>query len=257
MRFVLLAVVALGALTGCPRGRVQLPTIITTGKTAEATLYDADQAFAKRPDELQVRKSIELYQSAAFDDTKRVEGAIGVIRSVAWLIEHGAKQDKKTLVAEALAAGNQCQLRTPGTPQCNYWQAVARGIGAREHPSSGVGDLKNIIELLKKADAAAPGLEDGGPARVLAFLLVRAPGWPVGPGNADDALVEAKKAVERAPNHPLNRIALAECLAATGDAAAAKVEYETAAQLGRQRGDADGVDWAAQAAAALKKLAEQ
>lgn len=252
-----LALAFVFVLTGCPRGRVQLPTILTTGKTVEATLFDADQLWASRPNAEDVRKSIAVYQSAALADSSRVEGAIGVIRSVAWLIEHGEKFDRKTLVAEALAAGNQCQLRTPGTPQCNYWQAVARGIGAREHPSTGVGDLKNIIELLRKADAAEPNLDDAGPTRVLAFLLVRAPGWPVGPGNPDAALVEAKKAVERAPLHPLNHIALGECLAATGENDAAKSAYERAVVLGRKRAGPDGEDWATQATAALKKLAEQ
>ncbi|MEW5738543.1 MAG: tetratricopeptide repeat protein [Myxococcota bacterium] len=255
-RGVALLVLAV-ALSGCPRGRVQLPHVKTSAKTVEETLADADALYGRRPDEDAVRESIAVYQSAAVADPSRVEGAIGVIRSVAWLLEHGAKKDRKTLEAEALAAGNQCQLRAPGTAQCNYWQAVARGIGAREHPSSGIGDLKNIIALLKKADAEAPMLEEAGPARVLALLLVRAPGWPVGPGDADAALVEAKKAVERAPSHPLNQIALAECLKATGDEEAARLAYQKAAELGRQRGDVDGLDFAQQAEKALEKLVQQ
>ena len=115
-------------------------------------------------------------------------------------------------------------------------------------------ELPRIITLLKKADAAAPTLDDAGPARVLALLLVRAPGWPTGPGNPDDALVEAQKAVSRAPNHPLNHATLAECLAATGDTDGAKVAYRRAIELGTQRGDADGTAWAAQATAALDAL---
>jgi tetratricopeptide (TPR) repeat protein len=249
--------VGLLVLAGCNRGIVKLPNVATSLKTVDETLADADALFAKRPDADAVRKSIPIYQSAAVADSKRVEGAIGVVRAVAWLTEHGAKEDRKTLVAEALAAGNQCQLRTPGTAQCNYWQAVARGVDGRDHPSRGIPDLKNIIELLKKADAEAPLMEDAGPARVLALILVRAPGWPVGPGNPDAALVEAKKAVERAPNYPLNQLVLGECLAATEDHAGAKAAFEKAIEVGRQRGDADGADWAAQAEKALKKLAEE
>ncbi|GMU59629.1 MAG: hypothetical protein AMXMBFR34_13920 [Myxococcaceae bacterium] len=253
---VLLATLAV-ALTGCPRGRVQLPQVKSTAKTVDETLADADALYERRPDEAAVRESIGVYQTAAIGDPKRVEGAIGVIRSVAWLLEHGAKKDRKTLVAEALAAGNQCQLRTPGTARCDYWQAVARGTAAREHPSSGVVDLKNIIVLLQKADVAEPMMEEAGPARVLALLLVRAPGWPVGPGDSDGALIEAKKAVERAPAHPLNQIALAECLKATGDVDGARLAYQKAVELGRKRGDVDGLDFAQQADKALQKLAQQ
>jgi tetratricopeptide (TPR) repeat protein len=249
--------VGLLVLAGCNRGIVKLPNVATSSKTVDETLADANALFAQRPDAAAVRKSIGVYQSAAVADSKRVEGAIGVIRAVAWLTEHGAKEDRKTLVASALAAGNQCQLRTPGTAQCNYWQAVARGVDGREHPSRGIPDLKNIIELLKKADAEAPLMEDAGPARVLALLLVRAPGWPVGPGNPDAALVEAKKAVERAPDHPLNQLVLGECFAATEDHAGAKAAFEKAVEVGRKRGDADGQDWAEQAEKALKKLAEE
>jgi len=250
-------VLCLLALTACPRGRVQLPHVQNATKTVDETLADADAAYAARPDAAQVRRAIELYQSAAGADPQRPEGAIGVIRCVAWLVEHGAKEDRKTLVAQALAAGNQCQLRTPGTPQCNYWQAVARGIDGREHPSRGIPDLKNIVALLKKADADAPMLEDAGPSRVLALALVRAPGWPVGPGNPDEALVAAKKAVELVPNHPLNQLVLGECLAATDDAAGAKAAYEKGLELARQRTDSDGKDWVEQAEKALKKLAGQ
>lgn len=252
-----LAVVLL-ALTaaGCQRGRIRLPHVEDTKKSVDETLADADALYAKRPDVEAVRAAIGVYQSAAVADPRRVEGAIGVIKAVAWLVEHGEKKDRKTLVAEALAAGNQCQVRTPDTPECNYWQAVARGIDAREHPSTGIPDLKRIIALLKKADAAAPMMDEAGPVRVLALALVRAPGWPVGPGNPDEALEFAKLAVERFPGHPLNQLALAECLAATGDTEAAKATYQKAAELGRTRADADGLDFARQAEAALKKLQE-
>ena len=97
-------------------------------------------------------------------------------------------------------------------------------------------------------------LDESGPARVLSLLLVRAPGWPTGPGNPDDAVLEAQKAVERSPKHPLNELALAEALAATGDPAGAKAACERASALASARADADGADWVAQAQALFEKL---
>ena len=101
--------------------------------------------------------------------------------------------------------------------------------------------------------AKSPALDEGGPSRVLALLLARAPGWPTGPGNPDDAVLEAQRALDVA-KHPLNELALGECLAATGDTAAAKAAYERAAALASTRGDAEGAEWAAQAQKAFEAL---
>jgi hypothetical protein len=253
-RLALLVLLALVA--GCQRRHARLPEVATSHKSVEATLADADALYGQRPNAEAVRASIGVYESAAALDAKRVEGAVGVIRSVAWLLENGAREGRATLAAQALAAGNQCQVRQPDSALCNYWQAVARGIDGREHPSRGLADLTRIVALLTQADAQQPLLEDAGPARVLALVLVRAPGWPVGPGNPDEALEWSKKAVERAPSHPLNQLVLAECLAATGDAEAAKAAYQRTEALALQHGGADGEDWARQATAALKALAQ-
>ncbi len=242
------------ALTACPPARVPPPLIVAPGTSAEAALADAEASFGKRPDVAEVRHALLLFQTAAVADPARAEGSVGVVRSVAWLVEHGAKEDRKALVEAAVAAGTECQQRTPGTAPCNYWQAVALGLAAREQPLTALSGLPRIIDLLKKADAEAPTLDDAGAARVLALLLVRAPGWPVGPGNADEGVIQAQKAVERAPAHPLNHLALGEGLAATGETDAAKAAYQKAVELGRARGDADGADWVAQATAALAKL---
>lgn len=244
------------ALTACPPAKVLPPTQAVAASEVEQTLGAAQAAFAKRPDDAQVREALRLFQSAAAGDPSRVEGLTGAVAAAAWLIEHGAKEDRRAIVDAAVTAGEECQRRAPGTPRCDYWQAVAQGLAAREQPLTALGVLPKIIALLRRAGAAEPKLDDGGPARVLALLLVRAPGWPTGPGNPDEALEEATKATTLAPEHPLNELARAEALAATGDTDAAKASYARAAELGRRRGDADGAEWAAQAQAAVAKLAE-
>jgi tetratricopeptide (TPR) repeat protein len=245
--------VGCAALLACPPPRV--PTVVVApGTSAERALLDAEAAFAKRPDVDAVKEALRLFQTAAVADAVKVEGPVGVVRVAAWLVENGPKGERKLRADEAVAAGQQCQQRAAATATCDYWQAVALGLSAREHALTALGELPRIISLLKRADAAAPDLDEAGPARVLALLLVRAPGWPTGPGNPDDALVEAQKAVARAPQHPLNQATLAECLAATGDTAGAKAAYARAVELGTARGDADGALWAAQARTALAAL---
>ena len=240
-------------LTACPPAHVVTADLVAKDQLT-TTLTDAETAYSHRPDAVEVRRAMTLFLSAAGSDEARTEGSIGVIRTVAWLVEHGVKEERANLVATALAAGAQCQARAPKTPLCDYWDAVARGLGARENPTTGLGEVKTILELLHRAQSAQPQLDDGGPSRVLALLLLRAPGWPVGPGDADAGLAEAQKALALAPAHPLNQLAVAEGLAATGDTEGAKAAYLKAKELGLQREDADGADWAAQAEAALKKL---
>src|SRR2546430_12208057 len=56
-----------------------------------------------------------------------------------------------------------------------------------------------------------------GPARVQALVLIRAPGWPLGPGDAEAGLAAARRAVALPPLYPPNLLALAEAVAETGD----------------------------------------
>ncbi len=243
------------ALSACPPAKALAPPATIAANAVDAALREAEAAFGKRPDAAQVREALGRFQAAAAADPTRTEALAGIVRTAAWLLEHGVKEDRRSVVATAVAAGEACQRRAPAAAPCDYWEAVALGLAAREQPLTALGALPKIIALLKRAAAAAPALDEGGPSRVLALLLVRAPGWPTGPGNPDDALVAAKRAVELAPTHPPNALAEAEALAATGETDAARAAYQRAAELGAARGDADGAEWAAQAREGLEKLA--
>lgn len=240
------------ALTACPK--VVPPRQLEQISSVEEALRDAETAWAQRPDVNAVRKALSLFQSAAAGDASRIEGNVNAVRAVGWLLEHGAKEDRKALADEAVAAGERCQQRKPDSALCNYWQAVAMGLRIREHKLTAITGLSRVIELLKKAAAQDPALDEGGPSRVLALLLVRAPSWPAGPGNSEDALAAAQQAVARGPDHPLNQLVLGECLEATFETEGAKAVYRKAAELGRTSKDPDGAGWATQAEAALAKL---
>jgi cytochrome c-type biogenesis protein CcmH/NrfG len=66
---------------------------------------------------------------------------------------------------------------------------------------------------------------------VLALVLTRAPGWPVGPGDSEAALAEAKKAVAIAPQSAANQLVLGEALKANDDEEGALAAYRKAADL--------------------------
>jgi hypothetical protein len=85
-----------------------------------------------------------------------------------------------------------------------------------------------MLDALGRAESADPNYDEAGPARVRALVLVRAPGWPLGPGDAEAGLVAARRAVELQPQYPPNLLALAEALEKTGDANGARENYARA-----------------------------
>jgi hypothetical protein len=150
------------------------------------------------------------------------------------------------LSREAVAVGQRCQRAAPGAPGCDYALAIALGLQARERPSTVREGLAEMATLLRRAAAAEPALDQAGPDRVLALLLLRAPGWPLGPGDPEEGLAAARRAVALAAGHPPNQLALAEALRANGQAAAGReaarrgLELAEAAQAA---GEADAAGW--------------
>ena len=148
-------------------------------------------------------------------------------------IQEDSRQADKTsdgaarakLADEASAYADACLAKAPGAAGCLYGRGLAFGLLAQAHPLSANDSLKSMLDSLGKADAADPGYDHAGPSRVRALVLVRAPGWPVGPGDADTGLTFAQRAVELQPTYPPNLLALAEARAKTGDANGARDAY--------------------------------
>ena len=118
-----------------------------------------------------------------------------------------------------------CLARDPQAAACLYGQAIALGLEARALPARTGEFLKNMLDTLSRAESADPNYDEAGPARVRALVLIRAPGWPLGPGDIEAGLAAARRAVSLRPLYPANLLALAEALAKTGDAGGAREYY--------------------------------
>lgn len=158
------------------------------------------------------------------------------------------------LAADAGRAADACLTRAPQEAACLYSRALAEGLEARVHPTRAGELLKTMLANLAAADAADPGYDQAGPARVRALVLLRAPGWPLGPGDSDAALASARRAVDLRPQFPPNLLALAEALAKTGDPAGARADYERARTIAQSLPSSpERDDWLREADQALRR----
>ena len=181
---------------------------------------------------------------------------IGAVRAQVWLA--GREEDpaaRESAATGAVNAAQWCGRIEPDSAACDYWLAVALGVQARERRSTALDALPRIVELLERAAAAEPEIDGAGPHRVLALVLLRAPGWPSGPGDPDRGLEEARRAVGLRPGFPPNQLCLGEALDKTGGEAAGREAYREAARLAREMlaaGERDAPEWLEQAERALE-----
>jgi predicted RNA polymerase sigma factor len=221
-------------------------------------MRDAGAAWQHRATPGQAAAAADLYLDAASADPRRVDGLLGAMRALSFRIEHEPGAARGQLAGEAVELGQWCQRRAPANPECDYRLALALGEQARERTSTGHDALGKIVDLLHRAIARAPDLDSAGPHRVLALVLLHAPSWPLGPGDPEAALGEARAAAQRFPDAPENQIVLGEVLAASGARDEARAAYRralTLATAARAAGEAEAGQWVAEAQSRLGKTA--
>jgi hypothetical protein len=158
------------------------------------------------------------------------------------------------LAADAGRDADACLAIDPRSAVCLYYHGVALGLEARAHPLHAADLLKTMLEALAAADAVDAEYDNAGPSRVRALVLIRAPQWPLGPGDPDAGLVAARRAVSLRPKYPANVLALAEALAKTGDAQGARESYTHARDLAQALpGSSDRDQWLREANKALQR----
>lgn len=134
------------------------------------------------------------------------------------------------LAARASRDAQACLALEPQAAACLYGRAIALGLNARAHPTQAGALLTEMLGMLTRAEAADAAYDEAGPARVRALVLIRAPGWPLGPGDPEAGLAAARRALALRPQYPPNLLALAEALAKTGDRSGAQETYAHARQ---------------------------
>jgi hypothetical protein len=132
------------------------------------------------------------------------------------------------LADQALGFADACMAKAPQAAGCLYGKGLALGLQARVHPLHFSGYLKSMLDSLQAADTADPTYDNAGPSRVRAQVLINAPSWPTGPGDADAGLAAARRAVELRPQYPPNLLILADAQAKSDDLNGARETYSRA-----------------------------
>lgn len=129
--------------------------------------------------------------------------------------ERDAKR-REALAVEAVHVAQHCLARAPQSAACDYWLGIALGLQAREKPTTANDGLEQMVAALRRAIERDAGYDHAGPHRVLALVLLRAPGWPAGPGDPESGLIQARAALQLEPAYPPNLLAMAEALQKNG-----------------------------------------
>jgi len=265
LRRAALALAAAACAACAPALREPPSVAVLASKPVPAELLDADTLrreaetrWARRPDVEAVREAEALFLQAAHADEGDVASLIGATRTKTWLVDREPDAKHRAEIAvSAVQTAQWCGRRRPDDPACDYWLALAVGVQAREVRSTVDDGLKTMIAALQRAIDREPSYEDAGPERVMALVLLRAPGWPLGPGDFEEGLVHARRAMALRPEYPANVLALAEALAANKQRGPAREAYLSARALAVRRkdaGDPDAPDWIREADAALAAL---
>jgi hypothetical protein len=171
-------------------------------------------------------------EAATSVDARSIEERAAAIKAAAERSDHESDSKVRAdLATQANSNADACLALAPGAAACQYGKAVATGLEARAHPARAGGLLGSMLQNLGKAESADPNYDMAGPARVRALVLIRAPSWPLGPGDTDAGLVAARRAVALQPDYPPNVLALAEALSKTGDETGAGENYTHARDL--------------------------
>jgi tetratricopeptide (TPR) repeat protein len=222
---------------------------------AAQLLAEADAAWERRAQPGQAAAAEELYLQAARADPRNAAAFAGAIRAKAFRLGHSKDSAERTRLAEsAVIVGQLCEESLPANPLCDYWLAAALGLQARERTATAKDALSRMTDLLHRAIQKDPSIDQGGPHRLLAIVLLRAPSWPLGPGDPEAALPEAQAAVRIAPNYPPNQLVLAEALKKSGRSAEARAAYSLALKLATEeatRGVPEAPGWVDEARAGV------
>lgn len=232
-----LAAVLAGAVScGCASLPVSGPPValeaeveVLTESADSGEMLAAAEVFCDYPAPLGKQlAAFALIQEVYHRPDAHAEAALLLARSALLLTGLLEEGEFKQRVA---AKGYEAALRSGGEgedPRAAYYGGTLLGVMIEAEGLAAAGELSRMERILESS-LRAPGTDYGGPARVLGMLYLRAPAWPVGPGDPDRALELLGRAASDHPEYPENGLFYARALFEEGRREEAARALENAA----------------------------
>jgi hypothetical protein len=126
--------------------------------------------------------------------------------------------DERRAAAEAgMSACRHAIALAPDAAPAHYYLALNLGEFAQARKLAALKSLHEMESEFMAALNLDPKFDSGGPDRSLGMLYLEAPSWPLSLGNKNKARSHLQAAVQVSPDHPENRICLAEAYAQWGE----------------------------------------
>jgi tetratricopeptide (TPR) repeat protein len=182
----------------------------------QSILVTADHLYSEREDFNKAKKALQIFEQYNKDYPNSVEGlwrlSMGHYYIGHLLLGKKNRFNRKDHFRKGLEAGKKCEsLSKKPKVECYFWQATNLALLEQEKGIMSLAfSLGDIIDLLEKAKKTDATYASAGAYRTLAILYSKAPGF-LG-GDNEKARSYIKKAIELAPNEPLNIVFYAKFL---------------------------------------------
>lgn len=136
-----------------------------------------------------------------------------------------AEKAARTAAAEASERyGEAAVARNPASIEARYWYTQGMlGVADMKGAASFLKRIRKVRQLIGAVREEDPTIDDGGPDRFQAIVLLEAP-WPI--GDAEEARGYAEAAFEIAPDRCANVFVLAASRVRTGQVEQARPLYD-------------------------------
>lgn len=140
------------------------------------------------------------------------------------------KKDRLKLAQAGMEYSEKCLQLSSNEPACLYYNVLNRGLFLQNHVLNYQKSLKLMVQNCKRLIQVDPTYESAGCYRILGDIYAKAPAFSFRDENVlrdlDKSASYLRKAVELAPNYPLNHLLLARTLMALGEEEAAAAQLK-------------------------------
>jgi tetratricopeptide (TPR) repeat protein len=218
-------------VAGCPVPMVKSEATITAAqlpRTLPELIAYAESEAAKQ-NAVAMENALLAFDKAHTLDPKSYEAAWKAARAAAWLADE--LYNDKTKRAHYSGVGRDYAKAAieanPNGVEGHYYSGINTGLWVTTEVIGAKFDAPKVRDAAKKASQIDPKFDSGGPYRLLGAVYANAPPWPASIGDTEKGVDYLKKALDIAPNYPLNSLLLGDAYAADGQYEQALIQYRT------------------------------